>query len=832
MGNTKRDKVISLDDKQVPVEHDGDLLLATGKSRYEKHWTNRGIRWSQLLAKLEKSVETPETHAEYMKMPKGEQDRIKDIGGFVGGHLKEGKRRNGYVAARQLITLDADFAPPDLMGELRDAFWTNACAVYSTHKHSAAKPRLRLIIPLDREVSADEYQAIARKVADDINIEYFDDSTYQAARLMYWPSHSSDVEPVFDYIDGEFLSADEVLAEYPDWTDISYWPMSSRAAELRKPTGPAADPLGKKGAIGAFCRTYTVTEAIRRFLPDVYLPTEKPDRWTYAAGSTAAGLVVYNDDRFAWSNHATDPAAGQSCNAFDLARIHLFGSLDEDAEGKTGRSLPSYKAMTDLVRDDPETRMTWAKEKREEAVLDFEKAAEDPGDWEKKLTRTLEGGVEPSVTNAVLILQNDPELRPIAYNELTGGIEVRGKLPWPRPNKYWRDADESQLYAWVADHYGVQFSDTRFTKALQVTVDGRRFNPLRDYVLGLPDWDGVPRVDTLLHDYLGAEDVPYVRAVTRKTLVGAVKRVLEPGCKFDTVLVLDGPPGIGKSTLLRTLGGEWFSDSLSLTDTRDKTAAEKLQGVWIMEIGEMQGTRKADTDILKGFLSTQVDEYRRAYGRVVERHPRTAIICGTTNSTTGFLRDTTGNRRFWPVTVPGRGSMSVWEITEELRSQLWAEAYAFYLDGEDPYLDAEMEREAAKAQKAALEYDEREGLVLEYLDTLLPADWYSWDKGKRMDWFSQGTDELDPLREPGVMRRDRVSAWEIFCECFHRPDREWRTADGREVTAIMARIPGWTRTGETARITGYGKQRVFVREGGADAPEGGANESEGGADDF
>ena len=814
--STAKDKVVKLDDKRVPVEHDGDLLIATGRNRFEKVWRNRTLKWSQLLKKLSESQGTHETHAEYMKLPKAEQDRIKDIGGFVGGHLKEGKRKNGFVTNRQIITLDADFAPPDLAGEIMDSFALDcAMAIYSTHKHSPAKPRVRLIIPLDREVTPDEYEAISRKVADKIGIDYFDDSTYQAARLMYWPSHSADVEPYFWSYDAPFLSADSILAEYPEWTDISYWPMSSRAAELRRPAGPAADPLSKKGAIGAFCRTYTITAAIAKFLPDIYLPTEKPDRYTYAAGSTAAGLVVYNDDTFAWSNHATDPAAGQSCNAFDLVRIHLFGELDDGAEDKTGQKRPSFKAMTELAREDPETRLTWAREMKEDAVLDFEKPEAETGNWEAKLTYAKDGSVEPSVTNAVLILQHDQALLPICYNELTGSIEVRGKLPWPRPNKYWRDADEAQLYSWIADRYGVQFPDTRFGKALQVVTDGRRFNPLRDYILSLPDWDGVERIDRLLICYLGAEDTPYVRAVTRKTLIGAVKRVLEPGCKFDTVLVLDGPPGIGKSTLLRILGGDWFSDSLSLADTRDKTAAEKLQGVWIMEIGEMQGTRKADTDILKGFLSCQVDEYRRAYGRVVEKHPRTSIICGTTNSTTGFLRDTTGNRRFWPVSVNGNGEKSVWSIDEELRSQLWAEAYALYLTGEDPFLDAEMEKEAAKAQKAALEYDEREGEVEEYLDTLLPETWYSWDKARRMDWFAQG-DELDPERENGTMQRTKVSAREIFCECFHRPDKEWRSSDAREITAIMARIPGWTRTGEMIRINGYGRQRIFAREAGTD----------------
>ena len=366
----KAEKVTALDDKRVVVSYDGDLAVATGSSRQEKRWKNRTLRWSELLARFRDSVRGGETHAEYMRLPKKRQDELKDVGGFVGGRLREGKRKNGYVEGRQLITLDADFAPADLMQELRDSFLVNACAVYSTRKHCTAKPRVRLIIPLDREVTPDEYEAIARKVADDINIEYFDDSTYQAARLMYWPSHSSDVDPVFDYIDGPFLSADDVLAEYPggNWGDVSYWPMSSRTAELRKPTGPAADPLAKQNIVGVFCRTYTVTEAIRKFLPEVYVPTDKPDRWTYAAGSTAGGLVIYNDDRFAWSNHATDPAAGSSCNAFDLVRIHLFGELDDGQEEKPANRRPSWAAMAELMGSDPECVRTHDEEAAAKAV--------------------------------------------------------------------------------------------------------------------------------------------------------------------------------------------------------------------------------------------------------------------------------------------------------------------------------------------------------------------------------------------------------------------------------------------------------------------------------
>lgn len=798
----------------IPVRYNGDLLIATGRSRYEKEWKNKTMPWSALLSRLAKSMETPETHAEYMKMNKEQQDKIKDIGGFVGGHLKDGRRKTGYVVARQLLTLDLDFPPAEFWDDIvNNLEIDSALAVYSTHKHTAAKPRYRLIMPLDREVTPDEYEAIARKIAEKIGIDYFDDSTFQPTRLMYWPSHSVDVEPFFQYYDAPFLAADSILAEYPDWTDTSYWPESSRMAGIRKrQADKQGDPLAKKGIVGAFCRTYTITQAIAKFLPDVYTQTAKEDRYTYAAGSTAAGLVVYDGDVFAYSNHSTDPAGGQLCNAFDLVRLHKFGHLDDGHEDKSGKDAPSYKAMATFASEDQSVSLTLANDTRARAVLDFEAdLPEDDTDdsWKAKLVRGENGDVKPLITNAVLILENEPALQEIRYNELSNGIEVKGKLPWPRPNKYWRDADDAQLYTWVADRYGVQFPENRFSKALTTVTDKRRFNPLRGYVQQLPEWDGVPRADTLLIDYLGAPDTEYTRVVTRKTLVGAIQRVLQPGCKFDTVLVLDGKPGIGKSTLLRKLGGKWFSDSLSLADTRDKTAAEKLQGVWIMEIGEMQGTRKADVDIMKGFISRQVDEYRAAYGRVVERHPRTCIICGTTNSTTGFLRDTTGNRRFWPVTVNGGGRLSVWDMTEDTRAQIWAETMILVAEGETSYLDAAMELEAAKMQREAIEYDDREGEVIDYLETLLPADWYSWDMAKRVDFFQQ-RDVLD-VKVDCTMRRTKVCAREIFCECWGRPKNAWKRQDGYDIAGIMARIPGWEKTGREARVPGYGHQRVYTR---------------------
>jgi hypothetical protein len=224
----------------------------------------------------------------------------------------------------------------------------------------------------------------------------------------------------------------------------------------------------------------------------------------------------------------------------------------------------------------------------------------------------------------------------------------------------------------------------------------------------------------------------------------------------------------------------------------------------------MQGSRKADIESIKSFISRQVDEYRAAYGRVVEKHPRTSIICGTTNSATGFLRDATGNRRFWPVIVKGDGRYSVFDMTAETRDQIWAEAVALYECCEDAYLDADTEEEARQAQREALEYDEREGKVVEYLDTLLPEDWYNWPVESRIKFFQ---DRDDPLthQEEGTMRRTKVCSMELWGECFGRSERAMTKQDSWDMSALMARVPGWDRAWDRERIPGYGQQRPFVR---------------------
>lgn len=798
------EKVANIKDYERNIRYDGKLPLSVGKSRTEKQWKNRQLSWSQILKKLESPVRTAETYGEYMKMTKSRQDQIKDVGGFIGGSLKDGRRKAENVVERQLITLDADFAPEYLLDDM-ELLTDYNYAVYSTHKHSPEKPRLRILIPLTRPVTPDEYEAVSRKLAEDIGIDYFDDTTYQASRLMYWPSVASDGEYVYKYSDNPWLDPDKVLASYPDWTDTSYWPESSRTVEKRKKTAKKqGDPCEKRGLIGAFCRTYTIGEAIEKFLSDVYEPCAMPGRYTYKEGSTAAGLVLY-DDRFAYSNHATDPASGKLCNAFDLVRLHRFGLMDEDTDPDAATtSLPSYKEMLQFLQNDKETKLTAVREKQEDAKDDFG----DDENWRAELELTDGGGIRKSLKNLALIMKYDPNLTGVKYNQMADRIDITEPLPW-KHTSHWRDADDAQLECYLAERY-TEFAKTKVVSALTKAAEDRAFHPVKEYLAGLPEWDGVKRADTLLIEYLAAEDTPYTRAVTRKTLCAAVQRVMHPGCKFDYMLVLNGPQGVGKSTLPARLGGRWFSDALSLADTKDKTAAEKLQGNWIMEIPELSGMRKLDIETMKAFITRQDDKYRASYGRVVQSHPRQCIIIGTTNAQSdGFIRDNTGGRRFWPVSV-NRGKKHPGTLTEQDVAQIWAEILVYVSAGETLYLSEEIEQSAKVVQLKAREADDREGLVREYLEKKLLENWDSMNLYERRE-FLYG-DEFGKTSAEGTIERQTVSNMEIWCECFGKSKAELTRKNSYEISAIMNSLDGWSNVTEKAvRIPLYGPQKIRKR---------------------
>lgn len=621
------------------------MFVSIGNSRMDKKFNCTDMTYEDFVSRLSKTKHTAETMEQYRKMPKGQQNNIKDVGGFVLGKLKGGRRKKDCVISRSAITLDMDYGTQGIIDEL-EMFFDMKMVVYSTHKHTPEKPRLRIIIFLTRDVTPDEYGAVSRMLASDIGIELFDDSTYEPSRLMYWPSTSSDGEYVFQEIDGAEVDPDEVLARYKD--------------------------------------------------------------------------------------------------------------------------------------------------------------------WQNKLALDRRGNIKDTLQNIALIIRNDENFKNIVYNEFKDTIDVIGPLPWKQVKPGWNDSDLANAKVYFERVYGI-WSPTKFKDALLAVVSSDRlYHPIKDYFATL-NWDGQERIDTLLIDYFGAEDTPYTRAVIRKTLVAAVARIYKPGVKFDSILVLNGPQGMGKSTFFSILGKQWFSDSLSISDMRDKTAAEKLLGNWILEISEMNGIRKTEVEVVKSFVTRQDDKFRQAYGVNVESHPRKCIIVGSTNSEGGFLRDVTGNRRFWPVHVPGTGKHHPWQL--DCVDQIWAEAIHLYNEGEELFLKGAEAEEAYKMQQEAMESDDREGIVQDYLDRLLPDNWASMDIYQRRAFLGGG--EFETVGVKGTVVRERVCIMEIWVECFGKERQNLKKADSYEIEGILNKIGGWKKydsntTGKT-KVPLYGVQKTFVR---------------------
>ena len=773
-----------------------DLAIAYGNSRQAKNWVNKTIRYEDLKERLKVTIRTAESAEEYAKMSKAQRDAAKDHGGFVGGVLKGGRRKVDAVELRSMIALDGDRIDKAFL----DAYETNApytSCLYTTHSSTEENPRVRLVFPLLRDVTSEEFVAVSRYLAQMLGIDFFDECSYQPNQLMYWPSSPQNGVFVFKEVEKEWLDPDAILSAHPEWTDPTRLPTSSRESKANQVTQQKVqDPLEKEGTVGIFNRVFfPVTRALETFLSGIYEPTESESRWHLIASDSIAGVEI-KDEKFVYSHHAKDPAYLKLCNAFDIVRIHKFGDLDDKA---------SFRAMCDFAMQQDEVKIVAANERLSEAEKDFAESVDD--EWKKRLQRNKNGVLENNLHNIRLIMENDPYMKNIVFNQLADGMEIRGAVPWKHPARFWRDADDAQLICYIDASYG-SFSQRNYDIAVTKAADDRSYHPIKEYFDGLPVWDEMPRVDTVLIDYLGAQDNAYVRAVTRKALCAAYMRIYHPGIKFDYITVLNGNQGIGKSTLIAKLGMEWFADSLTLSDMNDKTAAEKLQGYWIHEIGEMAGMRKAELEKVKAFVSRQDDKYRASFGRRVTPHPRQCIFFGTTNSENGYLRDITGNRRFWNVKVTGDGRMKPWDLGQETVDQIWAEVIVLSNAGEELFLDHTLEDYARKEQSEAMEQDDREGLVARYLDMLLPETWDTMDVHQRRDYV-QDPDGL--LNAKGTMHRETVSNIEIWCECFGKAKEDIKPADNYAISAIMARLPDWSRPETRRRIPIYGLQRLYKK---------------------
>lgn len=799
----------------ISIKNNITLDIATAATRRAAKWQNKRATWCDLVNDLSQTTRTPETLKQYFTYTKDKQDEIKDVGGFVGGYLREGRRKKGYVDYRQVVSLDVDFGDLDLWIDF--ALFEYAGLMYTTHKHRPEDPRFRIVFPLNRKVSPDEYEAIARVVASWLDIDAFDDTTYQPTRLMYYPSTSKDGEFVFNYIDAPTMDADAVLAELPDWCDPTTWPVSSRVKETIRTSkaDKVEDPEDKGGIIGAFCRAYSMYEAIGEFLDEIYTPCEElgDDRYSLVGGSTSGGLVIY-DNKLAYSHHATDIAGGKLCNAFDLVRLHKFGDLDEKAKPDTEvTKLPSYKAMADFASKLGPVKKEIIRERRssaddyDELEGEARKTATDD-DWVEQLETEGRGNaIKNTINNVVIILHNDDNLKDcFGFNEFEQRETAVKALPWDRNGaNYPRpliDADDAELRLYLERCYGIT-NKGNITDGLTVVVRNNAYHPVRDYLDAL-EWDGQERLDTLFIDLFGAADTAYTRAVTRKAFAAAIARIYNPGCKFDYVVTLIGHQGQGKSTTLKRMGRDWFNESMEVIT--GKEAMEQIQGSWIIELAELEALNKAEISATKHFISKCEDRFRVAYGKRVEHFPRRCVFFGTTNEE-DFLRDVTGNRRFWVVNVKNTAGRLKWNeyLTPVTVAQLWAEAKERYAQGEPLYLAEDgLEDVAREIQDKHLQKDDRSGLIGEYLERLLPTNWDDLDTYQRRNWLA---DE----KNVGTVKRSNVCILEIWAECLGKDPNSITRKDSFELSRVMKALREWTPYGGTLKFNFYGNQKAFTR---------------------
>ena len=796
------------------MKYDGSIDLAIGMSAKSKIWKNKKLVWSDLVKRLREENKTNETYKEFIAATKEDQSKIKDVGGYVGGYLRNGRRKPENVVHRQVMTLDIDFAHKDFWDDFCIQF-SNAAVLHATHKHHETSPRYRLIMPLSRETTPDEYVAVSRQIAGLMGIDLFDNTTFETNRLMFWPSNPRDINYYIEVQDGPWVDVDEILDSYIDWKDSSLWPTAERKFdEVRASIKKQEDPEDKKGIVGAFCRTYSILEVIEKFLSDVYFKADMEDRYTYTKGTAAAGLIIY-DDKFAYSHHGTDPCGGKLCNSFDLVRIHKFGHLDSE-NPNPGSKPKSFSSMEEFCRADKNVKKVIATENLQDAKYDFTEDLEedyavedDDIEWMQELEVDAKGNYLSTSVNLNMIFQNDARFKKLfRQNDFDGKRYVFGNLPWrkvltPEPVK---NVDYSGVRNYIESIYGIS-GTLKIDDSIALEFERNHFHPILDYLRSI-EWDEVKRIDTILIDLLGADDNIYSRESIRKTLVGAVARVFNPGVKFDLVLTLIGEQGTGKSTLVKSLGKQWFSDTF-LT-VQGKEALEQIQGAWIIEMAELSGLRKAEVEAVKHFISKQEDTFRPAYARTSETYLRQCIFVGTTNNKS-FLRDPSGNRRFIPIDIHDiklgdNPPLKEFVSSKELIDQIWAEAVYLFKKKEPLFLSKEAEKIAYQEQRNHSETDERIGLVEDYLEKSIPEDWDEKDIYERRSYLS------DPLTPKGKNERDYVCVAEIWCECLGKEKEDMDRYKTRDINDILRGLEYWEQSSSTRNFKIYGKQKYYARK--------------------
>jgi putative DNA primase/helicase len=762
--------------------------ITTFKSRYKTEGVLTEKTFEQIYFGFKTKVKrTREKYSEYISADKMTKLNIKDVGGFIGGETEGNKRINGIRIMRQLLTLDIDTKSPNVLDYIKRNV-NFYCIVHTTHSHNPDENRYRIIAPLSREVNADEYEALGRRIAYSIENTkseswkgLFDETTFQANRLMFFPSVSADGEYICELLNLDMLAekqpiidVDEILSEYLDKNDIYEWfkPEKVNTEQIGKNTLQNKNPLKAKGMVGAFNRTYSISQAIEKFLPKVYTK-ERNGRYTYIDGDSHGGGMILNNDTIFYSHHGTDPANLYYRSAFDLVRIHLFGNYDnqftpeKELEEKFLEKTDSFKRMIEFCRSIPEVVAhsdsnisLRNKLEQQEAYIDehftdmeeeepaTEKEEEvDDNSWLVKLD-----GIKSQMAKLDIIFSKDKTVGNLFYfDTFRDNICFNRKPHWHRRFKEGialTDKDMAHIRAHLDKVFDIR-GERQIDDAIVVEADKIQKNKVIDWFDSLV-WDKKPRLETFFNEFFKVPLNPFTRVAFKHWLVGAVSRIYEAGAPMDLLLIIKGKQGIGKSLFFKRLatpdfskpGDHLYSDT-KIDFNKAKDSYEQLEGVWIYEWKELAGMNMSDQESIKAFVDKTEDKFRRSYGRRNVEIKRRVAFGGSTNDNAP-LRDRTGNRRFL-VMDSGLEQNECYikdqtKFSQEYRDQLLAEAIELYHSGYDIFEWTEEQlRWWERSNESNLAENDFMGRISSYLEMKRPKSWYSMSV-EQMKYYMQKYD--------------------------------------------------------------------------------------------
>jgi putative DNA primase/helicase len=788
------------------------------KNRYDKLGVIQKLSFEVMVKAFKANViRTKETFLEYESGDRDFKLKCKDKGAFIAGKSINNSRESKSITSRNMITLDMDYCPPNILEILRDKQDNTKelnfpFFVYSTHSHTPENPRLRLIVPLSEEISVEKYEPIGRAIANIIGIEYFDATTFQINRIMYFPSVSIDGDYLcedFGLDEWNILQPDDMLDRYLDYLNI---------AEFQKPhyiSGLSIDRI-KKGQItsskktkyrivNAFNIEYTIIEAIDNFLSDVYVKGKHADRYTFVDGESIDGLVILNDE-YAYSHHATDPAQGKLLNAFDIVRIHKFGKQDTDIteqyEYEKYDKSSSFSAMVDFIRDNvkqvmkhmPEIQKVEQNQKEyETGEIEVDKNSVEEEDWTHTLDymgSKADRKPKSNARNVKIIFEKDEKFKDLFYfDSLRDAICFYRTPDWnPEKSKgdMLDDEDDSQIRFYLETVYQIRSKEMIFDAVVH-QASKRRIHPIKTFLAQLPEWDGVKRIEEIICNLYDIQPNAFYREASKAWWVGIVQRIMRPGSKFDMMVVISGQQGIGKSQFGKSIATLEWGKNMTTIDTQPnyfgddelpfdkKDAYEQLGGIMIYELPEFEKYyKKSDASTIKSFVSKTTDKFRRSYGRRVTEYRRQCVFIATTNDNQP-LRDRTGNRRFLPFysRLPRNTSRlydeNYWTI--DIRNQCLAESMHYYEEGFNPMTAFSEEAKMIWDElndKATVENDSLP-IVEMYVNNKFPKNFYSLSFDEMKDqWHERKTKDFRGLmidRET----KDIFSMKEIYTIAFNKP---------------------------------------------------------------